>query len=249
MKMQWIKHTGLGLAAVAFLLLMAACSPASANNALSSFAVNTSSNTATNVQTNVNTSSPSLIFELSGQSGNIVVNADTTNTLSVFVNGQQIGTQRQVNGVYTVANPSLVANAFVKVNVPAQSELRLKENSGTINVTGVTGQMDLEVGNGNITTSQVTLTGSSLLKAKTGTIAFAGSVDHFSFAHLTTDQGFISVKLPNSSSFHVDAVTKAGNISTNFASSGTAIHADHGAAPRAFITLDENSGSMDISLV
>ncbi|MBV9706798.1 MAG: hypothetical protein JO125_05280, partial [Chloroflexi bacterium] len=94
MKMQWIKHTGLGLAAVAFLLLMAACSPVSANNALSSFVVNTSSNTANNVQTNVNTSSPSLIFELSGQSGNIVVNADTTNTLSVFVNGQQIGTQR-----------------------------------------------------------------------------------------------------------------------------------------------------------
>ena len=196
-----------------------------------------------------NNAGPLLTFELDGQSGNISVYADPTNTLSVFVNGQQIATQQQLNGVYTVVDPNLVANASVTVNVPANADLTLRENNGTINVTGVTGDMDIEVVNGNIVASQVTLTGSSLLTAKDGTIVFAGSVDQFSFAHLHTDQGYISVHLPASSSFHVDATTNAGYINTNFASSGTAIHADHGGNPKALITLDENAGTMDIALV
>ncbi len=202
-----------------------------------------------NAKTVESNAGPQLTFELDGQSGNISVYADSTNTLSVFVNGQQIATQQQMNGVYTVADPNLVANASVTVNVPANADLTLRENNGTINVTGVTGELDLEVVNGNIVASQVTLTGSSLLQAKDGTIVFAGSVDQFSFAHMHTDQGYISAQLPASSSFHIDATTNAGYINTNFASSGTAIHADHGGTPKALIALDENAGTMDISIV
>ena len=206
-------------------------------------------NKSMNAKTIENNAGPQLTFELDGQSGNISIYADITNTLSVLVNGQQIATQQQMNGVYTVADTNLVANASVTVNVPANADLTLRENNGTINVTGVTGEMDLEVVNGNIVASQVTLTGSSLLQAKDGTIVFAGSVDQFSFAHLHTDQGYISAQLPASSSFHIDATTNAGYINTNFASSGTTIHADHGGTPKALIALDEDAGTMDISIV
>ena len=96
-----------------------------------------------NAKTIENNAGPQLNFELDGQSGNISIYADITNTLSVFVNGQQIATQQQMNGVYTVADPNLVANASVTVNVPANADLTLRENNGTINVTGVTGEMDL----------------------------------------------------------------------------------------------------------
>ena len=162
------------------------------------------------------------------------------------------------NTINVSANDSsdLLASRSVNfdVTVPTNTDLQLQTNTGTIEVSDVTGTMDLESNTGTITASNDTLTGSSILRTNTGTVNFSGSIGSSGSYQFLTNTGSVDVTLPANSNFHVDAKTDTGSVSTDFPglsvqhnTVGAELHADVGTnASQTNVTLTTNTGSVDL---
>src|SRR5271157_4602748 len=139
-----------------------------------------------------------------------------------------------------------------QVTVPGAAALELKTNTGSIDVSGVSGQMSLTSNTGSVGVSNGALTSSSILSSNTGSITFNGSIDKTGAYQFTTNTGSVNVTLPASSVFHVDATTDTGSITSDFPGvtvdhpnfTGAVAHGDVGNSPQATVTLRTNTGSI-----
>jgi hypothetical protein len=138
------------------------------------------------------------------------------------------------------------------VTVPGNTELSLKTNTGSVDVSGVSGQMSLRSNTGSVSMRGGVLTSSSILQSNTGSITFSGSIGKTGSYQYMTNTGSINVTLPASSVFHVDATTDTGSITSDFPGvnvqhpnfTGAVAHGDVGSAPQATVTLSTNTGSI-----
>lgn len=138
------------------------------------------------------------------------------------------------------------------VTVPSTAALELKSNTGSINVSGVSGRMSLTSNTGSVDVRDGLLTSNSTLNSNTGSITFNGSIDKTGAYHFTTNTGSVNVTLPASSVFHVDATTDTGSITSDFPGvtvqhpnfMGAIAHGDVGSSPQAMVTLRTNTGSI-----
>jgi hypothetical protein len=239
MNLKWIKLSCMALSTLAFLAFMAMASPAQASALQKE-------------QPAWPFSQYTLVIPASGSchTGGIQVRPGTTFTADA--NGQSFPVQLD-NTAHTATFPTLPNNTWVVVHVPAHTDLSLKDCNGFVDVSGITGQMDIS--GSTISASQVNLLGTSHLHVDNGSIAFDGSLDSNSNDLFDDNTGFISVKLPKSQPFHIDATTNAGNISTTLGtptplgSSGNQLHVGSQPAPGAELTVKENSGSMNFNIV
>jgi hypothetical protein len=251
MNFKWIKLSCMSLGVVALLSVLAACSSVQASGQLTPLDVNLSSSQTLKALTPI-FSPYVLVIPASGtcHTGGIQVLPGATFTAEA--NGQSFPVQLD-STTQTATFPTLPNNTWVVVQVPAHTDLSLKDCNGYINVSGITGQMNLSAN--TIVASQVNLLGSSHLHVDNGSITFDGSLDSNSSDLFDANNGFISVKLPQSQPFHIDAVTNAGNISTNLGtptpsgSSGSQLHVSSQPAPGALLTVNENAGSMNFTIV
>ncbi len=156
------------------------------------------------------------------------------------------------------------------VTVPADTDVRIYSDSASINLSGLTGQVDVNSNNasitltdchvqgtsllhsnsGAITVTQSTLAGSVALSNNDGPITFNSAIDSTGSYVFENNQGSISVTLPQSASFHVDAKTNGGSISTNYAAihvQNNEAHASVGNAPQAVVTLTTNNGTITLN--
>jgi hypothetical protein len=180
------------------------------------------------------------------------------NTITVNVNGN-------ANSDFFSKGVDLV------VTVPSGSDLNLT-TSGDINVSGISGQMSLTTtGSGVITLSQAslngdsslttvdgsiniqdtTLSGQTTLKSASGDVTFAGSLSPQGTYHFESNSGAVSVTLPGNSSFHTNASTNSGSISSDFpevktSNNSTVGSGDVGNPPYANLDIKTDSGSIDI---
>ena len=236
MNLKWIKLSCMALSTMAFLAFMAMASPAQAHVQQSAWPH----------------SQYTLTIPASGtcHTGGIQVRPGATFTAEA--NGQSFPVALD-NTAHTATFPTLPNNTWVVVHVPANTDLSLNDCNGYIDVSGVTGQMNISAN--TIAVSQVHLLGSSHLHVVDGSIAFDGSLDQYSDNLFDANNGFISVKLPKSDSFHIDATTNAGNISTTLGtatplgSSGSQLHVSSQPALGALLTVKENNGSMNFNIV
>ncbi len=140
------------------------------------------------------------------------------------------------------------------VTLPANADLQLHTDTGTIDVSGVNGAMSLTTDTGSINANQDTLKGQSILKSNTGSITFVGSIDANGNYQFLTDTGSVDVTLPGSSSFHVDATTDTGSINSDFPEVnvqhhdvvGSDAHGDVGSTSSTMVTLKTNTGSINL---
>jgi hypothetical protein len=140
------------------------------------------------------------------------------------------------------------------VSVPSAAALQLKTNTGSIDVSGVSGQMALSSNTGSLQVSSGTLRGPTTLITNTGSVTFDGAITGSGAYTFTTDTGSVNVTLPTESTFHVDASTSTGSINTNMLGvvvqhhqmTGTDAHGDVGASPQATITLRTSTGSINL---
>ncbi len=154
----------------------------------------------------------------------------------------------------TTANFSRSTTVDFEVTVPSAATLQLKTNTGSIDVTGVSGSMVLVSNTGSIEASNGKLSGTSQLITNTGSITFNGSIDHSGSYQFTTNTGSVNVTLPSESVFHVNASTDTGSINTNFAGvivqphqfTGADAHGDVGNSPQAMVSLRTNTGSINL---
>jgi Putative adhesin len=155
------------------------------------------------------------------------------------------------------------------VTVPADTDLKIYTNSANINVTDLTGQMTLTSNDGSITLTHCHIQGTSLLQNNTGAVTVTQSVLDgqtslsnnggpitFNSAIGVTgtyvfenNEGSIDVTLPQSDSFHVNAKTDSGSISTNYAGvqvQNNEVHANVGNDPQGVLSLNTNSGTITL---
>jgi DUF4097 and DUF4098 domain-containing protein YvlB len=145
-------------------------------------------------------------------------------------------------------------NVDFNVTLPANANLQIHTDTGTIDVNGVSGTMSLTTNTGTIDANQDVLSGQSTLSSNTGSITFAGSIDAGGNYQFSTDTGSVDVTLPGSPSFHVDAKTDTGSINSDFSevnvrhndAVGAEAHGDVGSSPGATVTLKTNTGSIDL---
>lgn len=158
--------------------------------------------------------------------------------------------------VVRLNNASFFTSASVDfdVTVPGSAALQLKTNTGSIDVSGVSGQMMLTSNTGSVQASGGTLSGNSQLITNTGSVTFTGSISQTGTYQFQTNTGSVNVTLPGASVFHLDASTDTGSINTNFPTVtvqhhqfvGADAQSDVGNAPQATITLRTNTGSINL---
>lgn len=170
--------------------------------------------------------------------------AQNTTTNSVTVNVDRVNT----------ASFFAALSVDFDVTVPSAAALQLKTNTGSIDVSGVSGQMTLSSNTGSLQVSAGTVKGNTALLTNTGSVTFNGTIAESGTYTFTTNTGSVNVTLPSESVFHVDASTDTGSIDTNFPGVvvqhrqvvGSDAHGDVGSSPQATITLRTSTGSINL---
>ena len=262
---QWALATTVG-----FLLLFTLFSTITAcSNSQSSTINNNSSNT----EVNSNSDTETRDFTVSGSTPpKLIVNNDigsvnvqpANNSNSIHVKVTKSGgnpsdiqtTYSQSGNTITITikrtNTNSTTKADADITVPAKSDLQLHNGTGDITVTGITGQMSLINGTGSIDATQATLTSDSHIQASTGSVSFQGSIGSGNY-QFQSNTGNINVSLPSNASFHVNANTDVGSITSDFSEvitqqniAGASASGSVGNAPSATITLTTNTGSIEL---
>ncbi len=181
------------------------------------------------------------------------------------------GFQQNSDSSIIIINGDPVGGRTLDVTVPSNIDLKLHTNSANINVTGVTGQMTLITNAGKITLIHCNVNGTSLLNDNTGAITvtqsalngqvtlsnnngpitFNSSIGSTGTYDIENNQGSIDATLPQSASFHVNATTNSGSITTDYPGThlqNKEIHADVGNPPHALLSLNTNAGTITLHM-
>jgi hypothetical protein len=126
------------------------------------------------------------------------------------------------------------------ITVPSLTDIQDTTDAGSLNIDGVTGQMNLQANAGSINVKSAILKGSSTFTANAGSINYSGALDPNSTSNFQANAGSINLTLPPSSSFTLDASTNAGSVNNGFGSNTV------GNPPFAHIIAHADAGSINI---
>jgi DUF4097 and DUF4098 domain-containing protein YvlB len=131
--------------------------------------------------------------------------------------------------------------------------LTLKADNGDITGSNLKGQMTLSTTSGAMNVRDVSATDNSSFQASNGSIDFQGTLIPSGTFLFRAESGSIDLRLSKDASFHVDASTASGPITSEFpdlkvqpGSSGAEARGDVGAPPRSTIILQTESGSITL---
>src|SRR5262249_5167120 len=131
--------------------------------------------------------------------------------------------------------------------------ISVKTQSGSINLTRVTGQVSAATQNGTITTTATRLSGHSRLRAENGTINFHGILGPNGSYLFQNGDGAVDLTLPASSTFAVKASSTSGSIDTDFRGmsilhqrGGTQARGRVGGSPAPELTIETAGGSIRV---
>lgn len=134
------------------------------------------------------------------------------------------------NVVATTDNGSLIAKN-------CHGEMTLNTALGSISVSRFSGQLVTTAQQGDIEASQVQLNGQSSALAYSGAITLNGALDRHGKYNFTTNDGPISLALPEKSDFHLAINSVFGSVSNEF------VQPVHGKQPQATITIHTGLGA------
>lgn len=163
------------------------------------------------------------------------------------------GFQQNSDSSVIILNGDPVGGRKLDVTVPTNTDLKVNTNSANIDVTGITGQMILITNAGAITLTHCHVTGTSLLHDNTGAITVTQSALDGQVT-LSNNQGSIDATLPQNSSFHIDAKTISGSITSDdpgikVAAGSKEVHTDVGTPPyNTLLSLNTNAGTIALHM-
>ena len=184
-----------------------------------------------------------------GQSNTVIIQAVNGNSFPGNPNDIQQSISQNGNSI----NAEIQNSQDLLVSVPSGTNLSLNTGSGTINVKGVAGQMTLVADDGTINASDDTLSGSSSLTTNSGDINFDGTISAGGNYQFITTSGTVTVALPTSPAFHIDATTNSGSINipgVQNNSSGTQATGDVGAnssVQGTNVTMKSDNGDINLN--
>ncbi len=180
--------------------------------------------------------------------------------------------QQSHNGDTTIVTVGSQYEGRVDITVPINTDLTIDTNSATIDITQVTGQMILQSNSGSITVKDSFISGPSLIGSNsgsiklqntrlsdgqvniennTGPINFEGIIENqdanqYSFKD---NQGTIDISLASNASFHLDAITLNGTLTSTFpgiTGDQKVIHQNAGSSPKARLMIYSVNGSVSL---
>src|SRR6266516_4243756 len=206
---------------------------------------------------------------LTSDAGSVTINRGDPNSMVVQAtkyagfggnfNDVQITYAPNGNTVNVTVHRSGTFNFFGSTSVdftitaPPTTNLTITTNAGSINVSGVSGKMLLNSNAGSIGATQASLTDSSTFRTNAGSINFNGSIGPTGTYDFETNAGSVDMTLPGTASFHLNATSDVGTISTSFpvtvshSGAGASANVDVGTAPQATLTLKTNAGSISLN--
>ncbi len=181
------------------------------------------------------------------------------------------GFQQSSDSSVIILNGDPVGGRKLDITVPADTDLKVTTNSANINVAGITGLMTfisnadaitltschvtgtslLSDNTGAVTVTQSTLDGQVTLNNNQGPITFDSSIGSTGTYAFVSIQGTIDATFPQNASFHIDAVTNSGSITSDYTGiqvQNKEIHADVGHPPHALLSLKTNAGSITLHM-
>lgn len=172
------------------------------------------------------------------------------NPSDIQVNYSQSGNNVMITIKRTNTNSN--ARADADITLPSKSDLQLQNGTGDIVVTSIEGKMSLTDAVGTINATQISLTSSSQLQTATGNVNFSGSIGGGNY-QFQSSTGDVDVSLPGNASFHANAKTAMGSISSDFSNVtvqqnmvGASASGTVGSGPSASITLTTATGSIHL---
>jgi hypothetical protein len=177
---------------------------------------------------------------------------DNASGINLAQNGNTITVNEGQGGNFGPGN----GNLDVVVPPNFNSILEITTIDGSIDVTGVNGQLTLKSTDGDITANNDGLTGSSTLISQSGDVTFSGTIGSGNY-QFQSNSGAVDVTLPSTSNFHVDANASSNSdpqaISSEFPSvhtqnhpTSSEAHGDVGNASAARVTLQTDTGSISL---
>ena len=189
----------------------------------------------------------SIHVQTGGQDGTVSLQSDQGQSGYTAIQGK--------DSLNITANSNDGSSNVLDVTVGNGADLVLTTAGDDINVEGVTGQMNLTSGGGNITLSQDNLTGTSVINSGGGDIGFDGSLDPNGTYQLDSGSGTMTVNLPSNSSYHL-YVSGAKVSDSSFTTDLSVPSADQdissfdlpvGTPPQAILNLTTQGGSINLT--
>jgi hypothetical protein len=141
----------------------------------------------------------------------------------------------------------------LNVSLPPTANLAVTSAAGNIEISDIAGRMDVEVSAGNVTMREVTLSGSSSVRASAGNIEVQSALAPQTNLDLTASAGNVELTLPSDTRAHVEATTSLGNADisgfphvTEQSDTRNVISADLNPNPDSTITAHVSVGNLSI---
>jgi hypothetical protein len=142
----------------------------------------------------------------------------------------------------------------LNLTTPANTNLTVVENAGSLDATGLTGKVMAQVNAGSVTMDTMTLGTGSSLRVNAGSLIMNGLLQSGASLTVNVNAGSADLTLPRNTSARIDASASAGNIDVN----GWNISVNHNAAnatafgdlnpnPTGVITIRVNAGSATLN--
>jgi len=131
-------------------------------------------------------------------------------------------------------------NVDLDITLPATSNIRAVVPAGSLDINGISGQMNLKMDAGALHFENGTIEGQSIFKNDAGEITFAGSLAANGNYGFEDNAGAINLTLPSNSSFTLDASTDVGKVNNEFGSNTV------GTNPTSQVHVHTDAGSVNI---
>ena len=140
------------------------------------------------------------------------------------------------------------------VTAPANTNLNVTEDAGTLAASGFTGKLTTHVNAGSATLSSMTMAKGSSLNVNAGSLTLDGALQSGASLFVEVNAGSADVTLPQDTSAHLDATASAGsldvngwNIAENHDAATTTASGDLNPNPTGTITIRVNAGSASLN--
>ena len=140
------------------------------------------------------------------------------------------------------------------VTAPANTNLTVTEDAGTLDASGFTGKLTTHINAGSATLTDMTMAKGSSLTVNAGSLDVNGALQPDASLYLEVNAGSADVTLPQNTSAHLDATSSAGsvnvngwNIAVNHDAANTTASGDLNPNPTGTITIRVSAGSATLN--
>jgi Toastrack DUF4097 len=140
------------------------------------------------------------------------------------------------------------------VTAPANANLSIVEDAGSVDATGFTGKLTTQINAGSATLSNMTMATGSSFRINAGSLDVSGGLQPNTSLNVVVNAGSADLTLPQDTSAHVDATASAGSISVNgwniqenHDAATTTVNGDLNPDPTGTITIHVSAGSATLN--